>query len=314
MNQAIEVSIIIPVHNSEKFLSLCLFSAVSQDFPLPYEIIVINNGSTDNSREIIDKYAARYDNIRHIITEGLSVGFARKRGIEEAKGKYICFLDSDDMYKLSFLQVMHDALTKSDADIVNCSYVKITPAGRITRNILAANRVYNHLESVKSLLKDFVVRGYMPMKMYRAELLKGNKLPVSHKLLMYEDFLINFAIYAKAKKTVTLAEPLYFYRRTNESATTNLSRNRTDLHLKCFAAIRYLAEQTGDKQIVQAFQKRQFRYWLSIFADVFMSIKVNAHSFFVELHKAEKMKRLILSSKNLPIKDMPWEELIDEIK
>lgn len=314
MDQAIEVSIIIPVRNSEKYLSLCLFSAVSQDFSLPYEIIVINNGSTDNSREIIDKYAARYSNIRHIITESLSVGFARKRGIEEAKGKYICFLDSDDMYKLSFVQVMYDALQRNDADIVNCSYVKITPTGRISRNILAANRVYNHLSGVNSLLKDFVIRGYMPMKMYRAKLLKENKLPISHKLLMYEDFLINFAIYTKAQKTISLAEPLYFYRRTNESATTTLSRNRTDLHLKCFAAIRYLAEQTGDKQISQAFRKRKLRYWLSIFADVFMSIKVNAHPFLIELHHAEKTRRLIMTSKILPVKDMPWEDLIDEIK
>lgn len=314
MSTPIEVSVIIPVRNSEKYLSSCLFSAVSQDFSSPFEIIIINNGSTDNSREIIEKYTKKYKNIRHIMTEGLSVGFARQRGINEAKGKYICFLDSDDMYKLSFIKVMHETITKHNADIVNCSYVKINPNGRISRNVLAKKRIFDSLGGVSCLLRDFNIRGYMPMKMYRASLIKNIKLPVSSKLIMFEDFLINFAIYAKANKTVTLTEPLYFYRRTNESTTTNLANNRTDLHLKCFAAVRYLAEQTQDPLILRAFFRRRFRYWLSVFADVFLSIKVNAHPFFIELNRAEKAKRLIMNKRSLPIQGMPWEDLISEIK
>lgn len=314
MPNQIEVSVIIPVRNSEKFLASCLFSAVSQEFSLPFEIIVINNGSTDNSREIIEKFAKQHKNVRHIITEGLSVGFARQRGIEEAKGKYICFLDSDDMYKLSFLNVMHKTITFHDADIVNCSYVKIKPNGRISRNTLARKRVFDRIGGVTALLRDLNIRGYMPMKMYKASLIKNLKLPVSSKLIMFEDFLINFAIYIKADKTVTLKDPLYFYRRTDESATTNLANDRTDLHLKCFAAVRFIADQSQDPRIVKAFRQRNFRYWLSVFADVFLSWKVNSRPFLVELHQAEKTKRLITSRKPLPIQGMPWEDLINEIK
>jgi glycosyltransferase involved in cell wall biosynthesis len=314
MANQIEISVIIPVRNSEKHLSSCLFSAVSQDFAKPYEVIIINNGSTDNSKDIIEKYSKRYKNIRHIITEGLSVGFARKRGVDEARGKYICFLDSDDMYKLSFLRIMYDTIVLHSADIVNCSYVKIKPNGRITRNILARQRVLDRQGGVKSLLRDFNIRGYMPMKMYRADLIKETKLPISTKLIMFEDFLINFALYAKAKKSITITEPLYFYRRTDESATTNLSSNRTDLHLKCFAAVRYLVENTNDPVIIKEFFKRRFRYWLSIFADVFLSRIVNARPFIAELRQAEKTKRLIMSDKPLPIQGMPWEDLIKEIQ
>lgn len=314
MANPIAVSVIIPVRNSEKYLSSCLFSIVSQDFSLPYEVLIINNGSTDNSREIIEKYAKKYKFVRQIITDGLSVGFARKRGIDEARGQYICFLDSDDMYKLSFLKKMYETITQNEADIINCSYVKIKANGRISRNILARKRVLNRIQGVRTLLRDFNIRGYMPMKMYRADLIKNTKLPVSSRLIMFEDFLINFALYCKANKSVTITEPLYFYRRTNESATTNLSSNRTDLHLKCFAAVRYLAEQTGDKLIIEEFFKRGFRYWLSIFADVLLSIKVNERSFFIELHRAEKIKRIILSRKAFPIQGMPWEHLISEIR
>jgi len=314
MANPIAVSVIIPVRNSEKYLSSCLFSVVSQDFSLPYEVLIINNGSTDNSREIIEKYAKKYKFVRQIITDGLSVGFARKRGIDEARGQYICFLDSDDMYKLSFLKNMYETITQNEADIINCSYVKIKANGRISRNILARKRVLNRIQGVRTLLRDFNIRGYMPMKMYRADLIKNTKLPVSSRLIMFEDFLINFALYCKANKSVTITEPLYFYRRTNESATTNLSSNRTDLHLKCFAAVRYLAEQTGDKLIIEEFFKRGFRYWLSIFADVLLSIKVNERSFFIELHRAEKIKRIILSRKAFPIQGMPWEHLISEIR
>ncbi|HOC80542.1 MAG TPA: glycosyltransferase family 2 protein [Bacilli bacterium] len=314
MANPIAVSVIIPVRNSEKYLSSCLFSVVSQDFSLPYEVLIINNGSTDNSREIIEKYAKKYKFVRQIITDGLSVGFARKRGIDEARGQYICFLDSDDMYKLSFLKNMYETITQNEADIINCSYVKIKANGRISRNILARKQVLNRIQGVRTLLRDFNIRGYMPMKMYRADLIKNTKLPVSSRLIMFEDFLINFALYCKANKSVTITEPLYFYRRTNESATTNLSSNRTDLHLKCFAAVRYLAEQTGDKLIIEEFFKRGFRYWLSIFADVLLSIKVNERSFFIELHRAEKIKRIILSRKAFPIQGMPWEHLISEIR
>lgn len=314
MTNPIAVSVIIPVRNSEKYLSSCLFSVVSQDFSLPYEVIIINNGSTDNSREIIEKCTKKYKFVRQIITDGLSVGFARKRGIDEARGQYLCFLDSDDMYKLSFIKKMYETITQNGADIINCSYVKIKPNGRISRNVLARRRILNRVQGVRTLLRDLNIRGYMPMKMYRTDLIKNTKLPVSSKLIMFEDFLINFSLFVKAEKSVTITEPLYFYRRTNESTTTNLSSNRTDLHLKCFAAVRYLAEQTGDKSIIAEFHKRGFRYWLSIFADVFISRKVNEKPFLLELHRAEKIKRIILSRKPLPVRGALWEQLISEIK
>lgn len=314
MTNPIAVSVIIPVRNSEKYLSSCLFSVVSQDFSLPYEVIIINNGSTDNSREIIEKCTKKYKFVRQIITDGLSVGFARKRGIDEARGQYLCFLDSDDMYKLSFIKKMYETITQNGADIINCSYVKIKPNGRISRNVLARRRILNRVQGVRTLLRDLNIRGYMPMKMYRTDLIKNTKLPVSSKLIMFEDFLINFSLFVKAEKSVTITEPLYFYRRTNESTTTNLSSNRTDLHLKCFAAVRYLAEQTGDKSIIDEFHKRGFRYWLSIFADVFISRKVNEKPFLLELYRAEKIKRIILSRKPLPVRGALWEQLISEIK
>lgn len=314
MTNPIAVSVIIPVRNSEKYLSSCLFSVVSQDFSLPYEVIIINNGSTDNSREIIEKCTKKYKFVRQIITDGLSVGFARKRGIDEARGQYLCFLDSDDVYKLSFIKKMYETITQNGADIINCSYVKIKPNGRISRNVLARRRILNRVQGVRTLLRDLNIRGYMPMKMYRTDLIKNTKLPVSSKLIMFEDFLINFSLFVKAEKSVTITEPLYFYRRTNESTTTNLSSNRTDLHLKCFAAVRYLAEQTGDKSIIDEFHKRGFRYWLSIFADVFISRKVNEKPFLLELHRAEKIKRIILSRKPLPVRGALWEQLISEIK
>ncbi|MFA5481727.1 MAG: hypothetical protein WC282_05050, partial [Bacilli bacterium] len=121
-------------------------------------------------------------------------------------------------------------------------------------------------------------------------------------------------LYAAARKTVTITDPLYFYRKTNESATSNLANNRISLHLKCFAAVRYLAEQTNNPLIIRAFFRRRFRYWLSIFADVFMSRHVNPRPFLIELHNAEKIKRIIMSNKPLPIVGQPWEELIAEIK
>ena len=91
-----DVSVILPVYNVEKYLRRCLDSLVNQDCSCNYEIIIVNDGTKDNSMEIISEFEGKYDCIRVFSQENSGLSAARNRGIAEAKGKYVALVDSDD--------------------------------------------------------------------------------------------------------------------------------------------------------------------------------------------------------------------------
>ena len=112
-----EISIIIPVHNVEKYLDECLNSAVNQTFD-DIEIICVNDGSTDGSLEILEKHASKDKRIRIISQEQKGVGIARNVGLDVAKGKYVYFMDSDDYLELNALKELHDLIEEKSCDLI----------------------------------------------------------------------------------------------------------------------------------------------------------------------------------------------------
>ena len=103
----IQLSIVIPIYNVEKYLYTCLLSIMTQDIPLTdYEVILINDGSSDGSLVIAERFAAQYSNIRLISQENRGLSGARNRGIEEAQGEYIWFIDSDDYIEIDCISVL----------------------------------------------------------------------------------------------------------------------------------------------------------------------------------------------------------------
>ena len=109
-------SIIIPVYNTEKYLDKCLSSVFNQTFS-DYEVIVVNDGSTDSSDEIIKKFEKKYSNLKYIIKENGGLSSARNRGVSESSGDYILFLDSDDYYE-------NDLLFKLSNNLDNCDVIR----------------------------------------------------------------------------------------------------------------------------------------------------------------------------------------------
>jgi glycosyltransferase involved in cell wall biosynthesis len=117
MNMQIKVSIIIPVYNVEKYLEECLLSAINQDYEYT-EIIVINDGSTDHSAEVIESYKSKYPAIIDIKTKNQGLSAARNQGLDLATGDYILFLDSDDWFEATTVSKCVEAIIKSNLDIV----------------------------------------------------------------------------------------------------------------------------------------------------------------------------------------------------
>ena len=111
------VSVIVPVYNVEKYLARCLDSLLGQTQP-DIEILVVNDGSTDTSGRIVDEYAQKYpDRIRAFHMENEGVSAARNRGVAEAEGKYLTFVDSDDYVTVDYLELMVEAAEKNHSDL-----------------------------------------------------------------------------------------------------------------------------------------------------------------------------------------------------
>lgn len=120
-----KISVIVPVYNVELYLEKCLDSLVNQDFD-DYEIIVVNDGSTDNSQLIIDKYKEKYPNlIKAFIKQNGGLSSARNYGIENSTGEYLMFLDSDDYIALDSLKKLYDKAVSDKADIVVYNYYSV---------------------------------------------------------------------------------------------------------------------------------------------------------------------------------------------
>ncbi|MCR5207643.1 MAG: glycosyltransferase [Eubacterium sp.] len=111
------VSVIIPVYNVEKYLKQCLDSIAAQTFK-DYELICVDDGSTDSSPEILKGYAARDSRIKVILQDNQSCGTARNNGLKVAKGKYVIWLDSDDFFEPTMLEETYNRAVETDADIV----------------------------------------------------------------------------------------------------------------------------------------------------------------------------------------------------
>ncbi len=126
----INISVIIPVYNVEKYLPQCLDSVLQQDFD-SYEIIAVNDGSTDSCGEILKEYASKYNRIVVVGQENKGLGGARNTGIEKAVGEYLLFLDSDDSLKPGTLSGLYNEAVQSGADIVWCGMDYVDEAGKV---------------------------------------------------------------------------------------------------------------------------------------------------------------------------------------
>jgi Glycosyltransferases involved in cell wall biogenesis len=129
------VSIIIPVYNCEKYLDKCLGSVIAQSYR-KLEIIVINDGSKDNSGQIIQEYADNYANILPINQTNSGVSAARNNGIEKASGEYLLFVDGDDYLEAEYVKKLVEAAQKNASDLVICGCTMVDQEGKVIRELI----------------------------------------------------------------------------------------------------------------------------------------------------------------------------------
>lgn len=203
-----QISIIIPVYNSEEYLKQCLDSILSQDFEA-YEILLINDGSTDGSGEICEAYAGKDKRIRVFHQPNAGVSNARNKGIEAAQGEWLTFVDSDDYIKEDYFGVLNQK-TEADWLFLNIDREK---DGQLQTHL----RFENHSYARAEFIATFSLYPHFPgpyAKFFRTSLIKTHKLKFNPDLKFAEDALFNLKYLKFCGKITTTNASIYIYRDT----------------------------------------------------------------------------------------------------
>lgn len=212
------ISIVVPIYNQDRYLAQCVDSLLCQSFS-DVEIILVDDGSTDQSGAMCDRYGGRDSRIRVIHKGNGGLSDARNAGIDAASGEYIGFVDSDDFVAKDLYEKLITSLKKEDADIAVCSCTIVDEEGRFMPR-----------ENEKCVLSDCTYTGGQILngqgaywlnvvawnKLYKRTVFAELRYP---KGKYHEDEFVFHKIYAQAKKVVTISDKLYFYRRTQGSIT-----------------------------------------------------------------------------------------------
>jgi glycosyltransferase involved in cell wall biosynthesis len=216
-----KISVIVPVYNVEKYISKCLDSLVNQTLD-DIEIIVVNDGSKDNSEKIIDKYVKKYPNmIFSYKKENGGLSSARNYGLKLAKGEYIAFIDSDDYVDLDLFEKMYNTALNEKSDVVVCpvKYVYKDKISHKNFNMLLFNK------SIKVSPKILIeAKSYAPNKIYKREFWMKNKFEFPNQY--FEDSALIYNVLLKANKVSAINDGYYFYNRINDSSITKVLDNR----------------------------------------------------------------------------------------
>ena len=223
------ISIVIPVYNAASFLADMLDSIVYQSYN-DYEIILVNDGSTDESSAICHKYALQYKNITVFDRQNYGAAASRNFGIEKAQGEFIWFMDSDDVLEEDALLRAIEMQKESDADVViGGMNFCFTDTGRISTKVLSRNIVLDS-EGFKEQYKELFSINYVSSlcnKMFRREIVCRNNIRLHESLQMYEDYIFCMDILLKCKVIACSSSVFYNYELRN---TLSLShRHKSDV-------------------------------------------------------------------------------------
>lgn len=202
------ISIIVPVYNVKNYLQVCVESILGQSLR-DFELLLIDDGSTDGSADLCDAYAAAEDRIRTVHLSNGGPGRARNTGLSLAKGHLIGFVDSDDWIEPDFYESLYQMLSRCDADIAACGFVKITDrAGLAFCSKEAQICCMTAQEALRSMFEPYQMR-YSPCnKLYRRELFDHIRYPED---LIFEDKATTYQLIHASRRVAYMPSAKYHY-------------------------------------------------------------------------------------------------------
>jgi len=231
-----KISIIVPVYNSETYLKSCLDSIVNQTLK-DIEIIILNDGSIDNSEAIIKKYQQKDKRIKYYYNKNIGVGLTRNKGILKAKGEYIAFVDSDDYIVPTMMEKMYNKALDEKLDVVCAKvYVKEKEKIHIRQKHIKGQTIDINEKGIEYfLLKYFFTKVYRNSvwdKIYKRTFIIQNQIFCGDTSVFAEDLYFQFKLILQKPIIGFLNEPLYYYVQRVSSIMNSEKKSRLIKHLK----------------------------------------------------------------------------------
>lgn len=212
-----KISVIVPVYNVEKYLCSCIDSILAQTFT-DFELLLIDDGSRDKSGEICDEYANKDCRVKVFHKENGGVSSARNLGIDESKGEYLFFVDSDDIISSFYIEMFVNYIKKNDSVCVVCKYTN------------RLSLLKNQIDSIKTKemtssefldeiwISEGKLDGYLWNKMFKRKILIDLNIRFDEKVSIWEDMLFVVEYFVNISTVVFVDAVLYYYRDTMNSA------------------------------------------------------------------------------------------------
>ena len=195
-----DLSVIVPIYNSEKYLADTLDSVVNQTIFTKLKVILVNDGSTDDSKSICEKYASCYSNIILINKTNGGVSSARNEGLNNVDTEFVTFLDSDDLVEKDYYEKTLNEIKKEECDIFITDFVKVFMNGKSKKYRSFFTKEYNDYYEIMIDFFSGVIGGQVVDKVFKSEIIKDVRFSIDYKI--GEDMLFVYSLLKKARKVV----------------------------------------------------------------------------------------------------------------
>ena len=213
-----KISIIVPIYNAQKTIERCIDSILNQDFS-DFELILIDDGSKDNSGEICDTYAGKDQRVRVIHKENSGVSASRNLALREAKGEYLQFLDADDWITPNATRLLVESMETNGCDMVIADFYRVIGERLSHKGSIDEDGVLSREEFANNMMEnpaDFYY-GVLWNKLYKRSIIEKYQLCMNPKISWCEDFMFNLEYIRHCENIFVLQVPIYYYVKTKGS-------------------------------------------------------------------------------------------------
>lgn len=257
------ISVIVPIYNIEKHLPRCIDSILNQTYK-NWEAIFVNDGSTDNSLKILEKYKKRDERIKIIDKKNAGSGAARNDGIENSRGKYIAFLDSDDWYEKNFLEKLYNNLIENNSDVAMCNPKMVYDDANKNKKINTYFFYEIELNKTPEKILGILAMPVVWNKLYKKDIIVKNNIKFPNYSFC-EDVEFLYKIFLYVNKVSKIKDDLYNYYQREDSGTKKIKEESIEQLYQVLKNIEnYIKNNFNSKLAIFYLYKIQFIYSVSL--------------------------------------------------
>lgn len=270
MNNACKVSVVVPIYNVEVYLARCIDSILRQTYS-NLEIILVDDGATDRSGEIVDRYAGLDNRIIPIHKSNGGLSDARNAGIDVATGEYICFVDSDDLIHPQYVETLLGLCVRNNCDVAQCRFESSSVETFSEDNGTGEVTFYDSMGILNAIYSALNVETIVAWnKLYKRELFEQIRYP---KGRIHEDEATSYKVFYKAQKVARIDKVLYLYYQNAGSITKKTySLKRLDILLALEERMQFFKENGLD----ELYAKDSYKYLCKILIQIYLVSNMEA--------------------------------------